>query len=42
MFTDIMACCGIHQNGILDLCYEIVEIKKMIKPNTEINENVSG
>jgi hypothetical protein len=24
MFTDIMVCCGVHQNGVLNLSYEIV------------------
>lgn len=28
MFTDIMACCGVHQNGVLNLSYDVVEIKK--------------
>jgi len=30
MFTDIMVCCGVHQNGVLNLSYEIVEVKKIM------------
>ena len=45
MFTDIMTCCGVTQNGVLNLCYEIVEIKKLTKgpmePNSH-NENLSA
>lgn len=28
MFTDIMTCCGVSQNGVLNMTYEIVEAKK--------------
>ena len=28
MFTDIMTCCGVTQNGVLNMTYEIVEAKK--------------
>lgn len=28
MFTDIMTCCGIHQNGVLNLSYDIVQVHK--------------
>lgn len=31
MFTDIMACCGVHQNGVLHLTYDILEVKKLPK-----------
>jgi hypothetical protein len=31
MFTDVMTCCGVLQNGVLNLCYEIVEVKKLAK-----------
>lgn len=24
MFTDIMTCCGVHQNGVLNMTYDIV------------------
>ncbi len=24
MFTDIMNCCGVNQNGVLNMTYEIV------------------
>ena len=33
MFTDLMACYGISQNGSLNLNYEIVEIKKKESKN---------
>lgn len=41
MFTDIMTCCGVHQNGILNLCYEIVEIKKLTKTAIQSNPNAA-
>lgn len=28
MFTDIMTCCGVNQNGVLNMTYEIMETKK--------------
>ena len=31
MFTDIMACCGVHQNGVLNLSYDVVEVKKITR-----------
>jgi hypothetical protein len=31
MFTDIMACCGVHQNGVLNLSYDVVEVKKVTR-----------
>jgi hypothetical protein len=34
MFTDIMAGCGIGQNGILNLNYEISDIRKHCKSGT--------
>jgi hypothetical protein len=43
MFTDIMAGCGIGQNGILNLNYEIADIRKHCKSGagqgTLINSN---
>jgi len=40
MFTDIMTCCGIFQNGVLNLCYEIMEIKKNTTKN--VTNSVAG
>jgi len=38
MFTDIMACCGVHQNGVLNLSYDVVEVKKVTR-NEEIRRD---
>jgi hypothetical protein len=39
MFTDVMACCGVHQNGVLNLCYEVVEVKKFVKQSVDNGTN---
>ena len=29
MFTDVMVGCGVGQNGVLNLNYDIIEVKKV-------------
>lgn len=40
MFTDIMTCCGVHQNGVLNMIYDIVETKKNVhrQPTISLKE----
>jgi hypothetical protein len=40
MFTDVMTCCGVLQNGVLNLSYEIVEVKKLTKQGADLQAEV--
>jgi hypothetical protein len=40
MFTDIMTCCGVNQNGVLNMTYEILEAKKPHNKQTPPPEHV--